>query len=139
MKKVILLCGVPGSGKTWIMKQISGKYGCVHNDEYIGKPRQTMIHAVLGMANYKTVVVDCPFGERDLKNQLESQGGSVFPLFIVEKPSVIKMRYESRESKPATQATLTRAHTILDRVMEWNSPYGTSTEVLKMLMDDTIG
>lgn len=135
MHNVILLCGVPASGKTWVMSHLSGKYKCINNDDYIGKNRDQIITDVKNSAKESPVIVDCPFAERERREKLESVGLTVKPVFIVESPNVINNRYLSREGKPATQSTLTRASTILDRAREWEAPYGTSSEILAMLRD----
>ena len=79
------------------------------------------------------VLTDCPFGERETKLQFTDMGLTVKPYFVIEEPDVVAARYEKREGKPASQATLTRATTIKKRADEWNAPQGTAAEVLAML------
>ncbi len=135
MQPVILLCGVPGSGKTWVMNQLPN-YECVHNDDYIGGSRSKMVRDVWEAARKdRTVIVDCPFAERELRQDLESMGLRVKPVFIVEEPDVVKERYEAREGKQVSKATLTRADTIVDRADEWMAIMGTSAEILHYLRE----
>ncbi len=133
---VVLLCGVPASGKTWVMKQLTGKYTPVQNDDYIAHNKaylaEVVTHAALGKL---PVLVDCPFGERELKGLLESRGLKVYPFFIVEPAEEVAQRYARREGKPASKSTLTRAATIADRANEWSAPQGTSAEILERLRE----
>ncbi len=133
---VILLCGVPASGKTWVMKRLKDKFALVQNDDYIAHGKNYLAdvaaHAALGKL---PVLLDCPFGERELKAQLELRGLEVYPFFIIEKPEVIAQRYQLREGKPASKATLTRAESIANRAQEWGVPRGTSDEILEHLRE----
>lgn len=133
---VILLCGVPASGKTWVMKRLKDKFTLVQNDDYIAHGKNYLAEVVEQAARGTLpVVVDCPFGEREFKAALEFRGLEVYPFFIVEKPDVIAQRYQVREGKPASKATLTRAGTIGERADEWGVPRGTSEEILGHLRD----
>lgn len=134
MQKVILLCGVPGSGKTWVAKQLEDKYNYVPNDEFIDANH--FGHIVDACRNsQKPVLADCPFAERALRDRLEAKGIAVTPVFIVERAQVVKKRYEAREKKPFPKQFLTRAINIEDRVHEWHCFGGTSDEVLKHLRE----
>jgi uridine kinase len=133
---VILLCGVPASGKTWVMKRLKDKFTLVTNDDYIAHGKNYLADVVEHAARSdKPVVVDCPFGEREFKSVLESRGLEVYPFFIVETPDVVAQRYQVREGKPASKSTLTRAASIADRALEWNAPRGTSEEILAHLRE----
>lgn len=132
-KSVVIVCGVPGSGKTWACLQLRDKFYYLPHDEY----QKNLAEAVAKTAALcdQPVITECPFGERILKEKLETMGHKVTPYFIVEHPSVVKVRYEKRENRPVSQATLTRATTIMNRAKEWNAFFGTSQEVLKRLRD----
>ena len=133
---VLLLCGVPGSGKTWVMSQLGDKYAIVHNDDYIGYGHEHRASVVSLCADGdRPVLVDCPFGERPFREALENCGLEVYPFFIVEEPHVVAERYEAREGEPVSKATLTRAETIIERAAEWNVPRGTSQEILEHLRE----
>ncbi len=133
---VILLCGVPGSGKTWVMKQLPARYQLVHHDDYIGHAQAHLAAAVNEAAKGpKPVVADCPFAERAFREALEAHGLEVYPFFVVEPPDVVAQRYMAREGKPAAKATLTRAVTIADRAREWAAPMGSADETLRHLLE----
>ncbi len=133
---VILLCGVPGSGKTWVMRQLPERFCTIHNDDYIGHAREHLAAVVDEAAKgSRPVVVDCPFAERGFRDALEALGLEVYPFFIVEPPEVVAQRYEAREGKPASAATLTRARTIADRAREWGAPMATADETLRHLLE----
>ena len=138
MQKVILLCGVPGSGKSWVFERLGDKFAKIHNDHYIGLPMENIVNRAKGLARGTLpVIMDCPFDERERRKALEAEGLTVVPLVIVEKPNVVRMRYEARELKECSQATLTRAARMVDKALEWNAKYGTSEWVLKYLLDTT--
>jgi len=132
MKKVILICGVSGSGKTWVAKQLDPeKFAYISHDQY-RDDLPTVIQAV-SETTTRPVVTECPFGERVLKEKLEKMRLEVIPVFIVEEPSLIAKRYMEREGKAIGKAPMTRATTIKDRVKEWDAFSGTSKEVLEYL------
>lgn len=128
---VYLLAGVPGSGKSSVCEQLRDKFFYVSHDkcgDFLSK-----VILDISKSQKKPILTDCPFAERKLKDELEAQGLDVIPVFIVEDPNVIARRYELREKKPASKATLTRASSILERAREWNAFHGTSDEVLNHL------
>ncbi len=133
---VILLCGVPASGKTWVIKRLKDRFATVENDQYIAHGKNYLSDVVEHAARGKLpVIVDCPFGEREFKVALESRGLEVYPFFIVESPLVIAQRYQVREGKPASKNILTRADSIGARAEEWGVPHGTSDEILEHLRE----
>src|SRR5580693_8533884 len=125
-QKVYMLCGVPGSGKSWAASQLP-EYSYVSHDAhktgYVDKVVET------ATTSDKPVLADCPFGERQLRERLESKGLVVEPKFIIEHPLTIKQRDEAREKKPVSKATLTRARTIVEKADEWAAYRGTSEQV----------
>lgn len=132
MKPVLyLLCGVPGSGKTWVCRQLSNKMTYVPHDDYI---KSGLLPALMRAAALALpVLTECPFGERELREELERRGFDVRPVFIVEKPDVVAARYFNREKRPLAQASITRATSIKRRAEEWQAPYGTSADILALL------
>jgi dephospho-CoA kinase len=139
MQPIYLICGVPGSGKSWVCEQLQDKYHYVRHDDHHDK--HTLISEVRHHATsaQKPILVDCPFAERELKEKLLQYGISVTPLFVIEPPDVVKRRYEAREKKPVAKNVMTRAVTIQDRAKEWNAIAGNSNEILKYLKDLTNG
>jgi predicted kinase len=129
---VILLCGVPASGKTWVIERLHHKYHHIMHD--MNSRQYLLKKAVEASEREKPVIIDCPFDERALRAQLEDLGLTVQPVFIVETPEVIAQRYQKRNGKPAPKNVITRAETIMNKVEEWQAHYGTSDEILKYLM-----
>lgn len=134
-KIVYLLCGVPGSGKTWVAKQLTDKFNYIENDDFIASD---WLIPIKNADKSKPVLLTTPFAERLRREVLEKEGYEVRPIFIVESPAIVAQRYAQREGHPATQSTLTRAKTILERAKEWNAPYGTSFEVWEMLKKEKV-
>ena len=133
MKTVYLICGVSGSGKTWVAKQLEHKFTYVPHDEHIES--DDLIETLKKTPSAKPFITECPFGERILKEQLEKADFKVEPYFVLEAPSVIRTRFRRREGKEPQQSVMTRAVTIRKRIDEWNAPYGTSLEILEKLRD----
>lgn len=130
---VYLICGVPGSGKTWVCERLKDKFTYVPHDEYMKQIRRALVeHSFIST---KPLITECPFAERELREKLEQSKMIVRPYFIVEAPQVVKQRYEAREGKLAPQNILTRAVSIVDKVREWGAPHGTAQEVLNLLKE----
>ncbi len=131
MQKVVIVCGVSGSGKSWVCKQLTDKFHYVPNDEHYNDHVPAIVRAA--QTATKPVITDCPFGERILKESLQKMGIQVVPYFVIEDPRLVARRYMDRERKPLPKAAHTRATTIKDRAIEWGAARGTSQEVLTML------
>lgn len=128
---VYLVCGVPGSGKTWVCKQLYRLYTYVPHDEHIDG-NLTLALVYEGRVARKPLLTECPFGERVLKNKLEAHGFTVIPVFIVEDVRTVKDRYRTR-GRELPKSSATRAASIGQRADEWGSMKGTSEEVVNHL------
>jgi gluconate kinase len=145
IQTVHMVCGVPGSGKSWVCEQLTEKFAYVKHDDYIDyKPHLRAVHttsterdflaAIVNAATKdKPVLVDCPFGERELRRKIEALGLAVKPWFIVEPTEVVKSRYHARTGKELPKASVTRSVTILNRAEEWGAPHGKAVSVLEAL------
>jgi len=129
-QKVYMLCGVPGSGKSWVASGLP-EYTYVSHDAH--KTGYVDKIAEAAASSDKPILADCPFAERELRSQLEKRGLVVEPKFIVEHPLVVKQRYEAREGKPVSKSTLTRARTIVEKADEWAAYRGTAEQVKEHL------
>jgi gluconate kinase len=132
---VYLICGVPGSGKTWVASQLAERFAYVPHDDFIGGDLAAEL-AARARDGDGPFVTECPFGERELREQLEAEGFKVRPYFIVEPVQVVQKRYKQRTGKELPKGSVTRLASISKRVAEWNVPSGTSEEVLAMLKDE---
>lgn len=133
MSFVILLCGVPASGKSWVADQVKHKFNYLPHDLFQGN--SLIERAVEESKKSKPVLIDCPFNERDLRHRLESKGLNVRPVFIVEQPRTIRERYFKREGRVPLQNILTRADTIKSKVHEWRAQHGNSDQILSYLLN----
>lgn len=136
-KIVYLVAGVPGCGKSWVCNQLKEEFNYVPHDQHYKAHATAILEEI--KTTKKPILADCPFAERILRETLEKYHIEVIPIFIVEAPEVVKMRYETR-AKPVPgraipKSFLTRATTIKDRIKEWNAFSGTSSEVLKHLKE----
>lgn len=149
---VYLIIGVSGSGKSWVSRQLKEKFLYLPHDRcwehYSAKPdegddpkwgppgcKSTHLSQILSKAkdSDKPLITEVPFGERQLKEDLEGRGIKVVPIFIIEDPEIVARRYQNREGKPLPKNVYTRASTIIDRAKEWNAFFGTSSQVLEHL------
>lgn len=128
---IYLLCGVPGSGKTWVIDQLKG-WSHIDHDSC---NHASIVHNVKALSELtsRNIIIDCPFNERALRKRLQDHGLDVTPIFIVESPDTIYKRYMKREGREPSQAIMTRATSIMNKVVEWQAFYGTSQEVLDYL------
>lgn len=135
LQRVFLVCGVPGSGKSWVCEQLKQEYEYVRHDDFIGREPNAFVSSIFNAArsSQKPILADCPFKERQVREELLDRDLRVIPVFIIESPEVVKNRYEAREKKPVSQATLTRAISIRLRATEWNALSGTSGEIFNIL------
>lgn len=129
---IYLVCGVPGSGKTWVCNQLQNDFIYVAHDDFI------KLDYVAALSNatdgaHKPLLAECPFGERELREKLQAVGFKVIPVFVVETPETVRVRYQARTGKPATQAMITRAISIGQRAREWGAYAGKSEQVLNHL------
>lgn len=158
---VIVVAGVSGCGKSWACRQVAEQFFYVPHDRCWKMPgedgwdvskhvwaagmgdasryqpgaKSNHVEVLIAAAKIATkpVLTECPFGERPLREALEAAGIRVIPIFVVEPPNVVAMRYMQRERKPIPKAALTRASTIVQRAIEWNAFKGNSNEVLEYL------
>lgn len=136
MQTVYLVVGVPGSGKTWVTRQLGHKFDHLRHDDYIG-PKQHGIYAAAIATKAKTatrpILAEAPFSISEIKNPLEQAGVTVVPVFIIETPSIISERYLKREHRALPLGHLTRQTTYAKRCAELKAFRGTSSEVLAHL------
>lgn len=129
---IYLICGVSGSGKTWVCKRLEDKFVYVPHDEHYHD--QDSVLEKKAIEADKPLITESPFGERILKEKLERRGLKVIPYFVVTAPHTVAIQYFQREGKPLPKAAYTRASRIVDRAKEWKAFYGSSKEVLQELM-----
>lgn len=151
MQPVYLVCGVSGSGKSWLCRQLKDKFNYVPHDSCWTHPqlkpiqgedqewpqgaKSTHVETIIREAkkSEKPVLTECPFGERPVKEAIEAAGVTVIPIFIIEQPGIVRLRYRARTGKSPQQSVMTRALSIRDRADEWKAESGTSQEVLDIL------
>jgi hypothetical protein len=152
-KTVYLVCGVQGSGKSWVCRQLKQKFEYIPHDrcwwhpnakpdENVLDPKwgpegcvSTHVQVVSTEAHkaQKPILTECPFAERKVKEELEFRGIKVIPVFVVESPNVIADRYFSREKKEIPKSAYSRAVSIEERAIEWGAFHGTSDQCLEHL------
>ena len=60
--KLYLICGVSGSGKTWVCKQLTNKYNYVPHDLNFANIYQAI--SIAAQKSKNPIITECPFGER---------------------------------------------------------------------------
>lgn len=154
MAPVYLVCGVSGSGKSWVCRQLADKFNYIPHDRCWSHPtakpdkgldpkwgppgcKSTHVETLVKEAktSEKPLLTEVPFGERKIREDLEASGIKVKPIFVIEDPHTVSSRYQKREGKPLHKAAVTRASSIQERAKEWGAFRGTSTEVLRHLQD----
>jgi gluconate kinase len=152
MQPVVLVCGVAGAGKSWICRQLKDEYEYIPHDRCWSHPtaspsddidqpwgppgsKSTHLADVLTAARQatKTVLTEVPFGERQLKEDLEAAGVTVQPVFVVEDSATIRTRFVQREGSLPSKGVMTRLAGLQARAQNWRAFWGTSDEVLAYL------
>jgi gluconate kinase len=152
MQPVVLVCGVAGAGKSWICRQLKDDYYYLPHDRCWSHPtaapgigddvpwgppgsKSTHFADVLAAAKNasKTVLTEVPFGERQLKEDLEAAGVTVQPVFVVEDGKTITQRFMAREGSMPSKGVMTRLAGLQARAQNWRAFWGTSDEVLSYL------
>lgn len=153
MPDVYLVCGVSGSGKSWVCRQLKEKFSYVPHDRCWthpnakpdeealdpkwGPPGSKSIHvdvvSAISKMTPRPILTECPFAERKVREELEAKGLKVIPVFVIEPAETVAERYQAREGKPLPKAAFTRASSILDRAKEWSAFHGTANQVLEHL------
>lgn len=138
MQDIWLLCGVPGSGKSWVCRQLTQRFNYIPHDEHITpgqrgvspieKHKFALIYAA--KEGMKPVIGECPFMMSVMIEELRKLGATVHPVFVLEPAHVIKERYEKRENKPIPQQHLTRVNSIAGDARKYGEYSGSSGDVL---------
>ena len=131
MKKVTIIVGTPGSGKTWVADQIRDTHTVVDHDSNGGLDAQAYAHAIAArLPQGKPVVAEAPFSLSKLQEALSRQGIASEAVFITEQAQTVKQRYEAREGKPIPSGYEKRIETFKQRAKEQGATAGTAKEVL---------
>lgn len=132
---VYMVIGCPGSGKSWVCRQLTEQYYYVPHDDHMGKNSNRYIAAIVSASKIaaKPLLIETPFSVSQIKEPLEAHDYHVTPVFILEQPEVISQRYLGREGHPIPAGHLSRQQTYRERADKWQSYRGTSAEVLAYL------
>ena len=125
---IYLLIGAPGSGKTWVAKQLEDRFDYLAHDDFPNP--KAYIQAIKRLEAFATkpLLIETPFSVSQFTEAL-----SVIPIFIIESEETTKNRYENRENKPIPQGHLSRINTYRNRALELSAFSGTSQEALEYL------
>lgn len=129
---VYIIVGVPGVGKSWILKQLDKlpKVIYVPNDEYIGAPQDRLDSVVYAAHNGLTVLTETPFSESQVRQPLLDEGLRVISVFVIEPQDKLTKRYEDDRQQTIPKGHATRQNTYLERAKATGAFHGTSDEVL---------
>lgn len=136
MQPIYLVCGVPGSGKTWVCEQMTDHFTFLPQKNYIVKGADSPIahhKAALMKAareSERPILSEVPFMISIIIRELEAAGHKVHPVFVIEPEHVVKRRYEAREKRPIPKQHITRVNTVRQRAMELGEFFGSSDDVL---------
>lgn len=135
MKPIYLVIGAPGSGKTWVCKQLTDKFDYLPHDDFMAQNVRAYVVAAERLAKFseKPVLLETPFSVTQIMDPLTMKGLKIIPVFIIESESTTKKRYEQRENKPIPQGHLSRIKTYIERARLLQAFSGTSSQVLEHL------
>lgn len=130
LQTVHLLCGVPGSGKTWIARKFENKFTYVPHDRYEVAAYKTAVLSAARVSS-KPVLAECPFRMSILKAELEQMGIRVVWYFIRESEETIAMRYALRTGEAIPKQHLSNYRRLLNDPRSWF--VGSQNEIMAML------
>lgn len=132
MRKIILIAGVPGSGKTWVTDQLTNEYEVMKHDDYIN---HNYVNAIIREARNegKPILIETPFSISQIIEPIQKVRLKVEVVCIIEDESVLEDRYMKREFTIIPMGHLTRNQTYYDRAQDKGYFYGPSESVLKHL------
>ena len=132
-KKIFMVVGCPGSGKSWVCEKLSKQFQYVRHDDHL----KGYVPEIVRQAKTATrpLLIETPFSVSQIKEPLEKQGFEVVPLYIQERAEVIRERYQKREGKDIPEGHLTRQDTYKKRAAEQGAFSGSSTEILQRLRE----
>ncbi len=130
---IYLVVGTPGSGKTWVCKQLEDQYDYLAHDDFRDIKDYISNIARLAQIATKPILIETPFSVSQVTEGLGSKGLHATPVFIIESDDVTSKRYEAREGRPIPKGHLSRINTYYDRARSLRAFYGTSEEVLAHL------
>lgn len=131
MQPVYLVCGVSGSGKTWVCEQLTELYNWVPQANHFNNHVKVLVNTA--RTSDKPVLTECPFAESFVRDSLENAGVTVYPYFVIEETKVVQERYLAREGKPLPKNAETRNTSIKERARDWKAPYGPSSSIRDIL------
>lgn len=141
--KPLIYCivAVPCGGKSYVAEQVKHLFEYVHHDGfiYLKTGEGPYVEAIVKAAQSATkpLLIEAPFSMSKIIDPLIAAGYPVTPVFIQEKPEILKARYEKREGKDkATKhlaGHLTRQRTFGERARLLHAFQGTSDQVLEHL------
>lgn len=134
MQKIYLLAGCPGVGKSWLTRQLIGKYTPIEHDEYRDDPRDYIRALMKAARGDKPVIANTPFGVSEIMSDIDQAGGICIPIFVVAPEEQVKRQYYERERKMIPPGHLTRQKTYMKRAHNLGAFMGTSAQVLKHLL-----
>jgi gluconate kinase len=125
---VYLLCGVPGSGKTWVAQQLNNFVWVPHDKYKVDEYHEKILDEA--QKTDKPILAEAPFRISVLVDQLREAGQEVKTYYITAPQQIIRQRYESRMKKPFPKQHQTNLKRYDER--KWDFA-GTSGEILDKL------
>lgn len=131
--KLYLVCGVSGSGKSWVCNQLKDKYEYLSSDS---SPKKGHVEKLKEMAKTsKPLLYDLSVSiSTFIKNNAAEF--DIYPIFIKETREVILARLAERGTGMALSDSRLKA--IDSRTVKYGKFSGTTVEVLKYLEEKTI-
>lgn len=126
-----MICGVPGSGKTWVATQLN-QFDYIAHDNH---PVATYHSALIRAANTSTrpILAEAPFRISVLIDQIRAAGIKVVTYYITDDESKIKLQYEQRDHKPFPKQHTTNLHKYNQRAWDYKGYPAQILEILKQV------
>lgn len=131
---VFALVGVPGAGKTWVMRRAGSKYWPIFHDAFIRKEDEFLAAIIEASAKSQhPILIDIPFSMSRIFGPLIAAGLSCTPVFVIETESKLLERYKERgrDEQHIINGHLARQNTFKARAGEYPGSFcGSSGDAL---------
>jgi hypothetical protein len=142
-KHVVLLAGVPASGKSWVCEQLASRFLYVPHDDFMDAPGDAYVRHIFHAARTqdRPVLAETPFSVSKIREPLEAHGLFVTVVYLRESERVLRERWHARGlvSAPTIAGHVKRQETYRVRALETGAFMGTSAQVLTHLQSLDVG
>jgi hypothetical protein len=138
---IVLLAGVPASGKSWVASRARNDFHYLPHDGYkrdkysdqLNDYLADIVIAATNINSKKPLLIETPFSVSRIAGPLERMGFQVIVVYVLETEDTLFKRHTTRGTE-ARASYLTQQVTYYDRAILSDSFHGTSEEALAHIL-----